>query len=114
MRCVTTREREVLAVMTTEEWLTSVQIAKLAGLTSSWAALQRALGHGVVERRLVAKGVSEWRRTGRDFPFNAGGLAWAGPCEAFEPGDEHAPLAEDLCGTCGRRFDAHVRAAVGT
>jgi hypothetical protein len=107
---VSTREREAVSVMTTGEWLTVTQISRAAGIPNAYSALQRALAHGVVERRSVPGSCYEWRRTGRDFTFNASGIIWTMACDAFEPGDELGPLAEDVCGRCGNRFDGHGRA----
>jgi hypothetical protein len=103
---ISTREREAVSVMTTDEWLTVTQISRAAGIPNAYGALQRALAHGVVERRNVAKGVYEWRRTGRDFKFSASGIVWTMACEAFEAWGDYTPVA-GFCGRCGHRVDGH-------
>jgi hypothetical protein len=104
---ITTREREAVAAMSISEWLTVTQISHLADIPNPYAALHRALAHGVVERRESGNRVFQWRLTGKLFSFNASGIQWTLPCDGFEPGDEFGPLPEDVCGMCGHRLDGH-------
>lgn len=108
MSHLSTREREALAVLSDREWLTTGAVRKIADLPSANNVLARLYQRGaLIERRLIENGRYEWRRTGAEVRFNEGGPAWSSACGAFEPGDDLRPLPEDICGTCGRRFDAH-------
>jgi hypothetical protein len=107
MSVLTTREREALAVLSRDEWLSAHTIGKLADMPSAHNALVRLLARGLVEIN-ASTWPRLWRRTGGEVRFNDGGTAWSVPCSAFDPGDELQPIAEDTCGNCGRRFDEHA------